>query len=109
MSCPTEGNPSSSAKIGVRKPGGGCERRDGEKQAIVVGVARYKRARALSLSVRDAKAFAAFLQQKMGFAPGSVTLMTDDAPDEADRPTYVNLRGALRRLTESVDHGKVVL
>ena len=42
----------------------------------IVGVARYKQARSLSLSVQDAKAFAGFLQQKMGFAPGAVTLMT---------------------------------
>ena len=34
----------------------------GDKQALVVGVAHYRRARSLSLSVRDAKAFAAFLQ-----------------------------------------------
>lgn len=79
------------------------------KKALVIGAGSYQHANALSLSVKDAKAFAALLREKMGFAADAVSLMTDDAPDPDDRPTYTNLRGRVRRLTQSVGDDTVVV
>lgn len=81
----------------------------GAKRALVVGITDYKKARGLGLSTKDAKAFAAMLKGRMGFSERSVTLMTDDAPDGDDRPTYTNMRARIRDLEQSVTGDSVVV
>ena len=58
--------------------------------ALVIGVDDYFIAPKLRACGKDAKAFALFLQEKMGFPAPSITLMTDDAEPKR-KPDRINI------------------
>src|SRR5262249_36842354 len=55
------------------------------------------------------KTFAAMLKSRMGFSDESVRLMTDDAADPDDRPTYTSMRARIRELEREVSDDSVVV
>lgn len=72
------------------------------KLALVIGISNYRYASRVPGAARDAVAFARFLQERWGFPPERVTLMTDDAPDPARRPTRDHLIAEVRRLASDL-------
>ena len=74
-----------------------------KKRALVVGIENYEQPIAkLTVCNDDARAFAAYLRQDMGFSGDAITLLTDDAPLDQQKPTFTRLVRAVDAFIESV-------
>lgn len=79
-----------------------------DKTAVVIGVDDYWTLGKLHSCGKDAKAFARFLEQKMGFPALSIILMTDDA-DARRKPDRVNIMRVLRTFTANINENSEVV
>lgn len=80
-----------------------------DKVAIVIGVDGYYVVPPLRACVKDARAFASFLQTQWNFPADSITLLTDDAPTPRRKPERSNIARALRNLVAGVDENSEVV
>jgi formylglycine-generating enzyme required for sulfatase activity len=67
-------------------------------RAVIIGVNGYYRVGKLRYCVADAEAVRAQLVRGGVFQPGDVILMTDDATEPQNRPTYLNIESRLEGL-----------
>ncbi len=79
-----------------------------DKTAVVIGVDDYWTLGKLHSCGKDAKAFAGFLEEKMGFPALSIILMTDDA-DARRKPDRVNIMRVLRTFTANINENSEVV
>lgn len=71
-----------------------------DNRAVIIGINDYYYLGKIEYCVADSKAVRDRLLLGKEFAPGRVVLMTDDAPERQNQPTYANIERRLQTLSE---------
>ena len=80
-----------------------------ERIALVIGIDNYQSLGKLKVCRNDARSLANVLVSRAGFPKDFVILLTDDAPQVQNRPTYATMRRRIRQVTELARKGDTLL